>query len=132
MKTLKKFLVIALAAATMAVSALALSACKSKESVAADITAQWSFYSVTDETGTNFRIPGEPEEDLPFFVCNGTEFELCLVPGKVYHGTITENEDGTYTLTEDDPDKAIQAEIDGNMLVIHFSEVNEIAFEAVG
>ena len=133
MRILKKFRVMALAAATMAVSALAFSGCvKNADPTGdADITANWRFYSVTGDGETTYRFPTDRDEDLPFFVSNGTDFEISTVPGTVRRGAVAVNEDGTYTLTMAENGKEFQAVIEGNMLTIYFPGDRELAFEAV-
>lgn len=133
MKSLKKLLVIILSLAALIVSALAFSGCvKNADPTGdADITANWRFYSVTGDGETTYRFPTDRDEDLPFFVSNGTDFEISTVPGTVRRGTVAVNEDGTYTLTMAENGNEFQAVIEGNMLTIYFPDDRELAFEAV-
>lgn len=132
MKTIKKLFVIILTVTVMAVGALVFSSCGTKPEPTGeiDITSNWSFYSVTGDDGTVYRETYDREENLPFFVCDGTAFEISTVPGTVRRGTVTENEDGTFTLTMDENGREFQAVIEGNMLVIYFGQGRELAFEA--
>lgn len=133
MKTIKKLFAVLLAVTVLTVSVLVLSSCSSNSETTGDvdISSHWVFYSVTGDDGTTtYRFPWESEEDLPFFVCDGTDFQISTVQGSVHGGTVTENEDGTYTLTMDKSGNEFQAKIEGNMLTIYFSDGRELAFEA--
>lgn len=133
MKTIRKFFEVLFTITILTVSILVLSSCgtDTEPSGDADISSHWVFYSVTGDDGnTSHRFPWESEEDLPFFVCDGTDFQISTVQGSVHGGTVTENEDGTYTLTIDKSGNEFQAKIEGNILTIYFSDGRELAFEA--
>lgn len=134
MKTIKKLLAVLLAVTTLTAVALVLSSCSvdNEPSEDIDITSDWIFYSVTGDDGvTTYRDDGESEGFMPFFVCDGTSFEISTVADSVRSGTVTVNEDGTYTLTMDESGREFQAKIEGSLLVIYFSEGRELAFEAL-
>lgn len=137
-RTLRNSIIRALAiAALVTVSLGTLAACsdaaetQSEATGNADITSNWRFYSVTGDGETTYRFPTDRDEDLPFFVSNGTDFEISTVPGTVRRGAVAVNEDGTYTLTMAENGNEFQAVIEGNMLTIYFTGDRELAFEAV-
>ena len=134
MSSLKKVFVAALAFMLMALS-LCATACVGKTASEGDvdITAQWRFESVTSDKGEVMgSLPWESDEDLPSFASDGTVFNISTVPGTVRTGTVTLNDDGSYTLTSDDNGNEFTAVIEGNTLTIYFPENRELAFEAVG
>jgi hypothetical protein len=134
MSSFKKVFVTALAFMLMALCLVA-TACVGKTAPEGDvdITAQWRFESVTSDEGEVMgRYPWESDEDLPSFASDGTVYNISTVPGTVRTGTVTLNDDGTYTLTSDDNGSEFTAVIEGNTLTIYFPENRELAFEAVG
>ena len=99
----------------------------------APITSKWSFESVTTSSGTSERIPVLDAAGPSFSTDDGVNFSLQITKDKTpYTGTITDNGDGTYTLTNPNkPDKPINAKIEGNVLTIIINDTSNLTFVAV-
>lgn len=132
---IKRQIIRLFAIASCMVSVILMTACLGKSGTEptgdVSITTNWRFASITGSDGEVLqRMPWETDDMLPYFRCDGTVFEMSVVQGTVRTGTVTENEDGTYTLTSDDNGKEFIADIDGDTLVIYFPENRELTFEA--
>ena len=93
------------------------------------ITSKWSFESVTTASGTSERVDPDDKNEPEFSTEDGVNFYLKLT--KSYTGTITDNGDGTYTLTNPDkPSKPISAKIEDNVLTIIVSDTSSLTFVA--
>ena len=140
-RTLRNSIIRALAiAALVTVSLGALTACsdttaetQAEPTGNADITSNWTYVSVTSDEGEtimNEGLDALPEDETPYFICDGTEFQLRVYEDHVGTGTVTANEDGTYTLDLNNSDTDVTAIIEGNTLDLVFPSGRMLTFEA--
>ena len=140
-RTLKNSIIRALAIAALATVSLgALTACsdttaetQAEPTGNADITSNWRYVSVTSDEGEtimNEGLDALPEDETPYFICDGTEFQLRVYEDHVGTGTVTANEDGTYTLDLNNSDTDVTAIIEGNTLDLVFPSGRMLTFEA--
>lgn len=140
-RTLKNSIIRTLAIATLVTVSLgALTACndaaaetQAEPTGNADITSNWTYVSVTSDEGEtimNEGLDALPEDETPYFICDGTEFQLRVYEEHVGTGTVTENEDGTYTLDLNNSDTDVTAIIEGNTLDLVFPSGRMLTFEA--
>lgn len=140
-RTLRNSIIRALAiAALVTVSLGTLAACseaaaetQAEPTGNADITSNWTYVSVTSDEGEtimNEGLDALPEDETPYFICDGTEFQLRVYEDHVGTGTITANEDGTYTLDLNNSDTDVTAIIEGNTLDLVFPSGRMLTFEA--
>ena len=140
-RTLRNSIIRALAiAALVTVSLGTLAACseaaaetQAEPTGNADITSNWRYVSVTSDEGEtimNEGLDALPEDETPYFICDGTEFQLRVYEDHVGTGTITANEDGTYTLDLNNSDTDVTAIIEGNTLDLVFPSGRMLTFEA--
>ncbi|MBR2524231.1 MAG: hypothetical protein IKE53_07335 [Clostridiales bacterium] len=123
--------------AVMAISAVSCSAGgdnadqAGQEQEQATITSDWEFYSVTTDGNTSYasealsNIVG-PEPS--FSSEDGETFTLTITGDKQYHGTITENEDGTWELHNGDNPNTLNVSISGNELTVHITDSKYLVF----
>jgi hypothetical protein len=98
----------------------------------APITSKWTFDHATNKGENVPRHMFDRDEDLPHFSSDGETFTFNIVPGSVYTGTISQNEDGTYTLINNgNEDKPIKATVNGNALTIIINENTNVVFVVV-
>ena len=71
-----------------------------------------------------------PAPETPYFICDGTDFQLRVYEDHVGTGTVTANEDGTYTLDLNNSDTDVTAIIEGNTLDLVFPSGRMLTFEA--
>ena len=103
-----------------------------ENSKTAPITSKWTFDHATNDGKNIQRSLFDKEEDLPHFSTNGETFRFNITTANEYTGTVTVNDDGTYTLSKDgDPEKSIQASITGNALTVYTSEDSTIVFVVI-
>ena len=130
-RTLRNSIIRALAIAALVTVGLgALAACSDTAAETqpeptgnADITSNWRYVSVTSDEGEtimNEGLDALPEDETPYFICDGTDFQLRVYEDHVGTGTITANEDGTYTLDLNNSDTDVTAIIEGNTLDLVF------------
>ena len=140
-RTLRNSIIRALAIAALATVSLgALAACsdtaaetQAEATGNADITSNWTYVSVTSDEGEtimNEGLDALPEDETPYFICDGTDFQLRVYEDHVGSGTITANEDGTYTLDLNNSDTDVTAIIEGNTLDLVFPSGRMLTFEA--
>lgn len=140
-RTLRNSIIRALAiAALVTVSLGALAACsdttaetQAEPTGNADITSNWRYVSVTSDEGEtimNEGLDALPEDETPYFICDGTDFQLRVYEDHVGTGTVTANEDGTYTLDLNNSDTDVTAIIEGNTLDLVFPSGRMLTFEA--
>lgn len=140
-RTLRNSIIKTLAIATLAtISAFTLAACsdtaaetQAEPTGNADITSNWRYVSVTSDEGEtimNEGLDALPEDENPYFICDGTEFQLRVYEDHVGTGTVTANEDGTYTLDLNNSDTDVTAIIEGNTLDLVFPSGRMLTFEA--
>ena len=140
-RTLKNSIIKTLAIAALATISLgALAACSGSTAETqaeatgnADITSNWRYVSVTSDEGEtimNEGLEALPEDETPYFICDGTEFQLRVYEDHVGTGTITANEDGTYTLDLNNSDTDVTAIIEGNTLDLVFPSGRMLTFVA--
>ena len=140
-RTLRNSIIRALTIAALVTVGLgALAACdgttaetQSEATGNADITSNWRYVSVTSDEGEtimNEGLDALPEDETPYFICDGTEFQLRVYEDHVGSGTITANEDGTYTLDLNNSDTDVTAIIEGNTLDLVFTSGRMLTFEA--
>ena len=98
----------------------------------APITSKWSFDSVTTASGTSGRLFISDKNEPEFSTADGVNFSLRVVKDKdPYTGTITDNGDGTYTLTNsNNTGKPVTAKIEGNVLTIIINDSSNLTFVA--
>ena len=140
-RTLRNSIIRALAIAALATVSLgALTACsgttaetQAEPTGNADITSNWTYVSVTSDEGEtimNEGLDALPEDETPYFICDGTDFQLRVYEDHVGTGTVTANEDGTYTLDLNNSDTDVTAIIEGNTLDLVFPSGRILTFEA--
>ena len=140
-RTLRNSIIRALTIAALVTVGLgALAACdgttaetQSEATGNADITSNWRYVSVTSDEGEtimNEGLDALSEDETPYFICDGTEFQLRVYEDHVGSGTITANEDGTYTLDLNNSDTDVTAIIEGNTLDLVFPSGRMLTFEA--
>ena len=140
-RTLKNSIIRVLAIATLVTVSLGtLAACsdntaetQSEATGNADITSNWRYVSVTSDEGEtimNEGLDALPEDETPYFICDGTDFQLRVYEDHVGTGTVTANEDDTYTLVLNNSDTDVTAIIEGNTLDLVFPSGRMLTFEA--
>ena len=139
-RTLRNSIIRALSiAALVTVSLGTLAACsdsaetQSEATGNADITSNWRYVSVTSDEGEtimNEGLDALPEDETPYFICDGTDFQLRVYEDHVGTGTVTANEDDTYTLDLNNSDTDVTAIIEGNTLDLVFPSGRMLTFEA--
>ena len=140
-RTLKNSIIRTLAIAALATVSLgALAACsdttaetQAEPTGNVDITSNWTYVSVTSDEGEtimNEGLEALPEDETPYFICDGTEFQLRVYEDHVGTGTVTANEDGTFTLDLNNSDTDVTAIIEGNTLDLVFPSGRMLTFEA--
>jgi hypothetical protein len=98
----------------------------------APITSKWTFDHATNKGENVPRHMFDRDEDLPHFSSDGETFTFNIVPGSVYTGTITQNDNGSYTLINNgNEDKPIIAEITGNALTIIINDDTNVVFVVI-
>lgn len=115
---------------------LVATACAGKASetgsAAADtpITADWEVYSWTKDGVTSYREDAKDLEQVPTFeTSDGVNFLFTITGETTYDGTITKNDDGSYTLKHGDNPNELTAKIEGDTLTIWISEQTTIVFK---
>lgn len=104
---------------TEAAAASTQAEARSGEGEDAPITSNWEYYSVTTDAGTFYESElGEDDVRPMFSTEDGETFLLSLTGERVYDGSITLLEDGTYELRHGDNENAVYAEISGDTLTI--------------
>ena len=78
----------------------------------------------------NEGLDALPEDETPYFICDGTDFQLRVYEDHVGTGTVTANEDDTYTLDLNNSDTDVTAIIEGNTLDLVFPSGRMLTFEA--
>ena len=103
-----------------------------ENSKTAPITSKWTFDHATNGGKNIQRLLFDKEENLPHFTSDGQNFRFNITAANEYTGTVTQNDDGSYTLCKDgDPEKAIRASITGNALTVYTSEDSTVVFVVI-
>lgn len=110
---------------------LVATACAGKASADTPITANWEAYSWTKDGVTSYRQDVTDETlHLPTFeTADGVNFLFTITGETTYDGTITKNDDGSYTLKHGDNPNELTAKIEGDTLTIWISESTTIVFK---
>ena len=96
----------------------------------ADITSTWTFDHAVNKGKNVPRLATDKDEDpnIPHFSSDGKTFTFNIRAKNTYKGTVTDNGDGTYTLTYREDKPKVKAVIEGNSLTIVVSENSSVVF----
>ena len=89
----------------------------------ADITSTWTYDHAVNKGKNVPRLATDKDEDP-----NTPHFSFNIRAKNIYKGTVTDNGDGTYTLTYREDKPKVKAVIEGNSLTIVVSENSSVVF----
>lgn len=119
------FILIACAACSLSVDSKV-----DKKTDKADITSAWTFDHAVNKGKNVPRLATDTDNDpkIPHFSSDGKTFTFNITSKNTYNGTVTDNGDGTYTLTYREDKPKIKAVIEGNSLTVEVSADSSVVF----